>query len=154
MRRNEEMASRDFSSEGALSTSSITSTSECGKSSERPYPPTASTAIPFGKAVARCSRYAECRTLLTRAVLSARTETGFPSEKNRSRIARKVRLEGRFAALIIANTDGFGHIVNEDLAVADFACFGRRGEGCDHFFRAGGSNHQLHFDFGKEVDLV
>src|SRR5262249_14027124 len=49
---------------------------------------------------------------------------------------------------------GFAYVVNEDLAIADFAGPRRASEGLDHFLRSIGRDDHLDLDLRQEVHLI
>src|ERR1022692_3174872 len=78
-----------------------------------------------------------------------------------SPVARKVcwtvarlGLEGRFTTVVVPDADGFGYVVDEDLAVADLAGAGGRGKSLDDFVEAAGRDHHFDLDFGQQVYVV
>src|ERR1035441_2603797 len=63
-------------------------------------------------------------------------------------------LEGRFAAGIVADADGFLHLGDEDLAVSDGAGAHGLDDGANHFVFAGGRHHHFELELVEEIHLV
>ena len=68
--------------------------------------------------------------------------------------ANRSNLQRRVAAVVVADADGVGDVVDEDFAVADFAGAGGRRQSADDFVLARVGDDQLDLDFGQKVDLV
>src|SRR2546423_1216261 len=62
--------------------------------------------------------------------------------------------QGRFSAIVVADPDRFGDIVDENLAVADFSSAGGGHQRANHFIGARVGNHHFDLDFRQQVDLV
>src|SRR5215472_230222 len=148
--RKAAIASLDSTAARSEANSRSTSTSEYGKSCRRPYPPTASTAAVEGRKRAAASRTIRS----TCALRSANAVSASPVARNSCRRCASWASEGRFAAVIVADPDGFGHVEDEDLAVADLAGPRGAGESLDHLVETAGWNHQFQLHFGQEVDVV
>src|ERR1700693_181664 len=63
-------------------------------------------------------------------------------------------LQCPLAPVVIANANGFRHVVDKNLAVPDFAGARAGHHGADHFVGAGCRNHHLHLHFGQQIHLV
>src|SRR4051794_40051971 len=103
--------------------------SEYGNNSRRPYPPTATSAIPCGKAVDNPVRNA-CVTVWSTEVVRLRSSA--PASSGWAVIGRgptpALGLKRGFATIVAADSNRFRDVKDEDLAVADVSSTGRAGE--------------------------
>src|SRR3954452_22927008 len=136
----------------SFSISSSTSTSDCGNSSRRPKPPTASTATPCGITGARDDWYALHTSSSTIALRAETATAALPSD--RKRLLIRSGLECGLATIFVSDPDCFCDIVYKDLTVADVSGPGRARKGLDHFFSTGGGHNQFDFDLRKQIDVV
>ncbi len=68
--------------------------------------------------------------------------------------ATEARLEGGFAAFVVADADGFIDLADEYLAVADTAGAGRAYDGLNCAFSAIVCDNQFDLDLGQKIDRV
>src|SRR6185437_863167 len=64
------------------------------------------------------------------------------------------RLQSRFTAVVIADANGLGDIVNENLAVSNLSRASGARQHFNDLLGAAGWNHHLHLEFGEQVDVV
>jgi len=62
--------------------------------------------------------------------------------------------EGGFAALVVADADGFVDAADEDFAVTDAACAGRTEDGFDSLVFDFILDDHLDLDFGQQIDGI
>src|ERR1051326_2910229 len=68
--------------------------------------------------------------------------------------SRSNALKGTLTSIAIANADGIGQIVHEDLAIADFAAARRLHHGIDDLFGAVARHNHFQLHLRQQVDLV
>src|ERR1700688_1145999 len=76
------------------------------------------------------------------------------STLSKRRICEPPALNGRFAAIPVANAYRLGDIVDEDFAVADLAGTRRVRDALDDFLQPGVLNHEFELHFRKKVHVV
>src|ERR1035437_4825555 len=90
----------------------------------------------------------------TCALRSARAVAASPVARKSRRIEASPSLEGRFSTIVVPDAYGFGHVVDEDLAIADLAGARGGGERLEDFFGTAGGHHHFQLDLGQQVHVI